>query len=215
MAKSKSNDSELNGAIIGDIGSGEPSAIDDVGNNEFSGDELQPVDESNNRTNDEPANPLEGIGTGDGTDSSSGGNGRRARKSNSGNNNARAGRSKATQSLDIKDAGRKALASQIQGLHAMAGIMTGQPELCAITQDQAEMLVLSVQNVMSQYKIKPNPKVMAWCELGGVLAMVYAPKVLMIRAMQKMNAENRRAAHHSTPTPAAAPHVVPGQMQFA
>lgn len=67
----------------------------------------------------------------------------------------------------------------------MAGMVSGTGELLEITQDQSESLVNAIMDVMEQYKIKPNPKMVAWANLAGVVAMVYAPKIWIYSQVRK------------------------------
>lgn len=145
---------------------------------------------------DDELDPSSGIG--DGATKRASGNGRKS-SDTSGGTRKRA--EKPPQKLDIKSAGNKVLATQLVGLHAIAGVVTGQPMLCAITQEQAESMVLAINDVMSQYKIKPNPKVIAWCNLAGVMTIVYAPKVLAVRSVLKTR---NQATPRATVTPADA-----------
>lgn len=74
----------------------------------------------------------------------------------------------------------------------MAGMVSGTGELLEITQDQSESLVNAFMDVMEQYKIKPNPKMVAWANLAGVVAMVYAPKVWIYSQVRKKQAAIKR-----------------------
>lgn len=74
----------------------------------------------------------------------------------------------------------------------MAGMVTGTGELLEITQDQSGSLVNAFMDVMEQYKIKPNPKMVAWANLAGVVAMVYAPKIWIYSQVRKKQAAQSR-----------------------
>lgn len=100
----------------------------------------------------------------------------------------------------LKDGSNKTFATQLVGLHAIAGIITGQPQICAITPEQSEAMVLAVSEVMAQYKIKPNPKVAAWAGLAGVMGMIYIPKVMMFRAVAKAKRSNVSPINRQAPS---------------
>ena len=94
--------------------------------------------------------------------------------------------------VDLTKEGRKTIALQLVGLHKMAGMVSGTGELLEITQDQSESLVNAFMDVMEQYKIKPNPKMVAWANLAGVVAMVYAPKGWIYSQVRKKQAAIKR-----------------------
>ena len=100
----------------------------------------------------------------------------------------------------LKDGSNKTFATQLVGLHAIAGIITGQPQICAITPEQSEAMVLAVSEVMAQYKIKPNPKIAAWAGLAGVMGMIYIPKIMLFRAVAKAKRSNISPINRQSPT---------------
>lgn len=117
----------------------------------------------------------------------------------------------------LKDGSNKTFATQLVGLHAIAGIITGQPQICAITPEQSDAMVLAVSEVMAQYKIKPNPKIAAWAGLAGVMGMIYIPKVMMFRAIAKAKRSNISPINRSNASPAPAQSSTPsepGVMRF-
>ena len=99
----------------------------------------------------------------------------------------------------------------------MLGIVTGYGEIMEIEEAQAESMAAAITEVMAQYKIKPNPKVVAWANLAGIAAAVYAPKILIITAIKRQAAQKQyaegKAANPSTQTDL---HIVQstGTMQF-
>lgn len=105
--------------------------------------------------------------------------------------------------VDLTKEGRKTIALQLVGLHKMAGMVTGTGELLEITPDQSESLVNAFMDVMEQYKIKPNPKMVAWANLAGVVAMVYAPKIWIYSQVRKKQAAIKRE-RQNTPMQMAA-----------
>lgn len=157
--------------------------------------------------------PLTGVESGAGSKPA----GRGGRQSSDNGNRVRgknsAQGSKTPQKVDIKAAGNKLIAQQLAGLHAIAGLVTGQPHICAISQEQADAMVTAVMEVMAQYKIKPNPKALAWTQLAGVLGVVYAPKVLMFRDVAK-RARANNVQPIRQPDQAAPAAATTGQMQF-
>ena len=114
----------------------------------------------------------------------------------------------------LKDGSNKTFATQLVGLHAIAGIITGQPQICAITPEQSEAMVLAVSEVMAQYKIKPNPKIAAWAGLAGVMGMIYIPKVMMFRAVAKAKRSNISPINRPNVSPAQSDTPAPGVMRF-
>lgn len=182
MAKSKSDDTSIDG--VGNVTNNDPfsefdsqSGGDSLSNGGDAGDiDVEPVTTASSDSG--TGDPTAGIETVGRKVASS--NGRKSTDNDSGRS-AINRRQKAPQKLDLKSAGQKALATQIVGAHEVVGILTGLPEICAITQEQGDAMVEAVTNVLAQYKIKPNPKVAAWLSLAGVMGIVYVPKVIAVR----------------------------------
>ena len=84
-------------------------------------------------------------------------------------------------------AGRNALYLQVKGVHEIIGLVTGIGEVAHISDDESQQLTDAVLDVMAQYKIKPNPKVVAWANLVGVAGVIYAPKMWIVYQMAQMN----------------------------
>lgn len=76
------------------------------------------------------------------------------------------------------------LAKQIQGMHAMAAMMTGIPIL-AITPEESALLAGGISAVAEEYGLALDGKTGAALQLFGAAAMVYAPRILQIQAMKR------------------------------
>lgn len=113
--------------------------------------------------------------------------------------------------MDLTKEGAKQIASYICGIHAIADIACGKTGLLCIEPDQAEELTNSVLAVMDQYKIKPNPRTIAWANLAGCVAVIYTPKVLAFRTMIAEKRKKERQAAQVTP-PIISPAT--GQMKY-
>lgn len=79
------------------------------------------------------------------------------------------------------------LAKQIQGMHAMAAMMTGIG-LLQITADESSLLATGLSAVAEEYGLALDGKTGAALQLFGAAAMVYAPRIL---AIQKAKAAAR------------------------
>lgn len=73
------------------------------------------------------------------------------------------------------------LAFQLKGIHELAALYTGLPVL-QLTEDESKKLAVAARDVMQYYNFMPDPKVMAWVELLGVSAVIYIPRILLIKA---------------------------------
>lgn len=90
-----------------------------------------------------------------------------------------------------------ALAKQIQGLHAIAALGTGIPEF-NLRDDEAEMLGQAVSAVCEEYDLSLSGKTGAALQLLAAAAMVYAPRVMMVKARVALaNAEAQVRAHEA------------------
>lgn len=78
------------------------------------------------------------------------------------------------------------------GGHAVAAMLSGIEH---IQVDEAESLNLAraLLDVASKRKLKPNPEVLAWGNLLGVVAMLYGPRLIAFLADQ----QKRRAAREA------------------
>lgn len=108
-----------------------------------------------------------------------------------------------------------ALAKQIQGLHAIAALGTGIPEF-NLRDDEAEILGQAVSAVCEEYDLSLSGKTGAALQLLAAAAMVYAPRVMMIKARVALaNAEAQiaaqaAAAQNTGGAPGTPLHVVGG-----
>lgn len=108
-----------------------------------------------------------------------------------------------------------ALAKQIQGLHAIAALGTGIPEF-NLQDSEAEMLGQAVSAVCEEYDLSLSGKTGAALQLLAAAAMVYAPRVMMIKARVALaNAEAQiaaqaAAAQNTGGVPGTPLHVVGG-----
>ena len=171
------------------------------------GGELSDFSESNNGSEStiDKQNSSGGLDPAAGIDTAS----RKPRRERGGRTEGNGGRGTGTNANGsakaktlLKDGSNKTFATQLVGLHAIAGIITGQPQICAITPEQSEAMVLAVSEVMAQYKIKPNPKVAAWAGLAGVMGMIYIPKIMLFRAVAKAKRSNISPINRQAPTDA-------------
>lgn len=69
------------------------------------------------------------------------------------------------------------LGNQITGIHQMIALFTKQADL-AITPQEGKMLALAIIDVSQQYAVNINPKTLAWFNLFGAAAAIYAPKAI-------------------------------------
>lgn len=193
-----------------DNGRNESNHLDAIG--EFdtvtsdSGGKLSDIGESDNRSEStiDRQDSSDGLDPAAGIDTAS----RKPRRERGGRTEGNGGRGTGTNAGGsvkaktlLKDGSNKTFATQLVGLHAIAGIITGQPQICAITPEQSEAMVLAVSEVMAQYKIKPNPKVAAWAGLAGVMGMIYIPKIMLFRAVAKAKRSNISPINRAAPSP--------------
>lgn len=107
--------------------------------------------------------------------------------------------------LGLTKDGGKLFATQLVGVHKVLGMVTGYGNVMEITDQEADSMASAITDVLAQYKIKLNPKVVAWSNLAGICAAVYAPKIIMIAAHNKQIRDSRQSqtSHADTPIPAA------------
>lgn len=102
---------------------------------------------------------------------------------------------KVASKIHLSAAGEKLFAKQLVGAHAILALISGAPiEIIGITDEQGEEIASAVLALMAEYKIKPNPKAVAWANLIGVMGVVYAPKAIMLYALRK---EQKRSSHNN------------------
>jgi hypothetical protein len=73
-----------------------------------------------------------------------------------------------------------ALAQQIQGLHIMAAMATGFPEL-QLTPNDAVLLANGILAVSKEYGMTISGKTAATLQLLGACAMVYVPRLIAVK----------------------------------
>lgn len=74
----------------------------------------------------------------------------------------------------------KELAPQIQGLHVMLAMMTGQP-VFLLSPQECEMLAKNIANVSQHFNIAPSSKGMAIAGLVATCGMIYIPRIASVR----------------------------------
>lgn len=87
-----------------------------------------------------------------------------------------------------KAADAKALGKQIVGIHILASMATGLPEL-AINDDEGERLADAIQAVADEYGLNFSGKTGAAIQLFAAAGMVYAPR--FIRIKMRMDKEQK------------------------
>lgn len=93
--------------------------------------------------------------------------------------------------VNLNGTDRSLLAKQIQGLHQVAYVATGIPEL-QIEEAEAVMLSDALANVAEQYDLAIDGKTGALLQLMAACGMVYVPRFLHV---QKRVAEAKKHAH--------------------
>lgn len=156
---------------------------------------------------DYPNDATAGIGD---TRKKRGSGGRSDRSSATPNSASRTG--KAQTKLDLTKSGQATLALQVKAAHEIVGLVTGFGDLCHITTEESETLCAAVLDVMAQYKIKPDPKVVAWCNLVGTMAAIYGVKAYLIIEYRKMKMEQMGIPQRQTQPPAPVDNI--HQMKF-
>lgn len=72
------------------------------------------------------------------------------------------------------------LAKQVTGLHQLAAIATGIPEL-QITEEEGQMLGMSIANVAQEYDLSLDGKTGALLQLAAACGMIYVPRFLALK----------------------------------
>lgn len=157
------------------------------------------ISRQNRRKSAEPSETGNGA---DGTDD------RKTRPRASAGSKSRA--KKGTKSgLDLNAEARAQLAKQVAGVHQLIGIAIGQPQLVAISDDQAVSLTNAAMDVMQHYDMSISPVAVAWANLAAVCATIYAPKFLMFNAMRK------QAQQYHQPKPQTENDIQPNVFDFS
>lgn len=92
-----------------------------------------------------------------------------------------------------------ALAKQVMGLHQLASIATGIPEL-AISEQESKMLGGSLASVAEEYGLELSGKTGAMLQLIAVCGMIYVPKFAVLKtrvAEAKARRANQRGNLHA------------------
>lgn len=82
-----------------------------------------------------------------------------------------------------------ALAKQLQGLHAIAAMVTGLPQL-QIAPQEAEMLSSAIVNVCEEYDLSVSGKTGAALQLFAAAGMIYIPRIPQIQQQIMVNKHN-------------------------
>ncbi len=79
-----------------------------------------------------------------------------------------------------KQIGFESMAKQIQGLHGFIAMSTGISEL-TLSEDESKLLAEAAVNFANEFDLIINPKVTASLQLFGACAMIYGPRLLMLK----------------------------------
>lgn len=93
---------------------------------------------------------------------------------------SKAGRPPGKKKRELSGEALSQLSKQVQGLHALASMATGIPEL-QLGDKEAEMLSQAMANVSAQYDLKIDGKTGAFIQLAGAMAMIYLPRLSVIK----------------------------------
>lgn len=88
---------------------------------------------------------------------------------------------KSSAKLDLSKTSQEQLARQICAAHGIVDAILGSPGILPISEDESAQLIVAVTEVMKQYKIKPNPKMVAWCQLCAVAGVLYVPRGIAMK----------------------------------
>jgi hypothetical protein len=102
---------------------------------------------------------------------------------------------------------RKLLATQMQGLHGMAAILTGN-QVLQINEQEATALANAITDLAVHYQLDFAGPVALWTNLVATVGMIYVPRFLMMQQMKAIEAANRKAAAQGPghmPTPQQGP----------
>lgn len=87
------------------------------------------------------------------------------------------------------------LATQLQGVHKLAAMLSKNP-IWEITDDESKKLAQAIKGVLKHHNIPISPVMLAYLQLAGIGTVIYAPRVAILIAVKKMQAE--QAAQHQT-----------------
>lgn len=92
------------------------------------------------------------------------------------------------------------LQNQIQGLHALAATLTGNPVLM-LQDNEARELAIATHGVLEHYQISLIGPNAVWVRLAVAAGMVYVPRVGALMLQARAKARPPRAAAMATPMP--------------
>lgn len=81
------------------------------------------------------------------------------------------------------------LGKQLVGIHQMAAMMTQIPE-AQISDPEGLMMAQSIVNVANQYDLELDGKTGAMIQLLATAAMIYAPRVIMVKRRMSEQAQS-------------------------
>ena len=87
------------------------------------------------------------------------------------------------------------MAKQVQGLHQIAALATGIPEL-VLQKEEAEMLGVAIARVCEEYGLSLSGKTGALLQLAAAGAMIYAPRLAAVAQRVKQAQDTRRRGLH-------------------
>jgi hypothetical protein len=82
------------------------------------------------------------------------------------------------------------LAKQLQGVHVMIAMMTQSPEM-QLSEPESLELAKAVSGVCAEYNLSLNGKTGAMIQLLGAGAMIYLPRLVMIKQRKTKEAQER------------------------
>lgn len=82
------------------------------------------------------------------------------------------------------------LAKQLQGVHVMIAMMTQAPEM-QLSEPESLELAKAISGVCAEYNLSLNGKTGAMIQLLGAGAMVYLPRLVMIKQRKTKEAQER------------------------
>lgn len=85
-------------------------------------------------------------------------------------------RKRRTKPVDLED-----MAKKIQGTHMMLALMTGMTEM-QVSDAEAKMLATAMADVAREFDMAPNGKATAVVMLIGTVAIIYLPRLAMLKA---------------------------------
>jgi hypothetical protein len=111
---------------------------------------------------------------------------KRGRKSNSGNSASTGGRTKAQNNASVEG-----LTRILSILHIGLAAATKTPEL-ALEDSEAENLAKATATVLTEFDIRPDPKIEAVIGLVTAASLIYGPRVYLITERKKQEALDRQ-----------------------